>query len=516
MPSDTPRPAARPVPRGGLSGAGIAFALIAAASAPAHAQEGGGARSRALSFTVNSSASYVDTQRPAGVDGRDLVLDVRPGVQYSSRSGRVQGSLQYNMGLVRYIGDTDAGDVQHTLDAAFTAEAVPNWFYVDATAGVVQSALSPVGQQSAGSSLQRNRNRTEVASASLSPYVRGPLGSFATYNLRLNARAVNTRRSIAGDSTSSGAVAAIDSAGAGSLLGWGLLASSDRSSFRRGRTTVNERVQARLSLSPDPELRLALRGGQETTDAITVDKQRYANWGFDAQWTPNERTQASLTTDRRYFGQSHQFSFTHRLPQTAWTFLSSKSASNNADPNAAGAPVSLFQLLMAVYASALPDPVLREQFVLAQLQQNNLDPNTAVLGGFVNSGLSVQRRNELAWTYTGRRTTLGLQGFGGRTSQLGNGLAPAPANGDVRQSGYTSSLAYRLTPTATATVVGQRLMTREVATDVHTDLKSLGLTLTEQIGRRANASLGARYSVFNSPTDPYRESSVTASLSLRF
>ena len=141
----------------------------------------------------------------------------------------------------------------------------------------------------------------------LAPYVRGPLGSFATYKLRLNASAVNTRRSIAGDSTSSGAVAAIDSAGAGSLLGWGLLASSDRSSFRRGRTTVNERVQARLSLSPDPELRLALRGGQETTDAITVDKQRYANWGFDAQWTPNERTQASLTTDRRYFGQSHQW-----------------------------------------------------------------------------------------------------------------------------------------------------------------------------------------------------------------
>jgi len=42
------------------------------------------------------------------------------------------------------------------------------------------------------------------------------------------------------------------------------------------------------------------------------------------------------------------------------------------------------------------------------------------------------------------------------------------------------------------------------------------LSYTEQIGRRTNASLSARYSVFNSTIDPYREAALTASLVMRF
>ena len=35
-------------------------------------------------------------------------------------------------------------------------------------------------------------------------------------------------------------------------------------------------------------------------------------------------------------------------------------------------------------------------------------------------------------------------------------------------------------------------------------------------GRRTTGALSARYSVFNSATNPYRESAVTASLAMRF
>ena len=44
----------------------------------------------------------------------------------------------------------------------------------------------------------------------------------------------------------------------------------------------------------------------------------------------------------------------------------------------------------------------------------------------------------------------------------------------------------------------------------------VSLNWTDRLGPRTTVSVSARYSVFNSATDPYRESAVTASLSMRF
>ena len=59
-------------------------------------------------------------------------------------------------------------------------------------------------------------------------------------------------------------------------------------------------------------------------------------------------------------------------------------------------------------------------------------------------------------------------------------------------------------------------MTKATLTQPSNDLKSAALTWTEKLGRRTNASLSTRYSVFNSATDPYREAAVTATLVMRF
>jgi len=42
------------------------------------------------------------------------------------------------------------------------------------------------------------------------------------------------------------------------------------------------------------------------------------------------------------------------------------------------------------------------------------------------------------------------------------------------------------------------------------------LNWTDQIGRRASASLAARYSDFRSATAPYHEAAIIASMSVRF
>ena len=214
---------------------------------PAHAQVDGPSRAKELSAGVETSVSFVETSHSPASDGSDLVLQLRPSVSLNIRSGRVRGSGTYALGLARHSGrDSDSSDVQNSLNAAFTAEALENWLFVDAAASVSQASFSARGQQTADGSLQTNKNRTEVATVSLAPRVRGQLGEFATYSVGANARATNTRRSIDGDSTGTGVTAAVDSRNEGSVFGWGLLGSSDRTSFRRGRSTEEGRVQLKL------------------------------------------------------------------------------------------------------------------------------------------------------------------------------------------------------------------------------------------------------------------------------
>jgi hypothetical protein len=59
-------------------------------------------------------------------------------------------------------------------------------------------------------------------------------------------------------------------------------------------------------------------------------------------------------------------------------------------------------------------------------------------------------------------------------------------------------------------------MTKATSIQGGNDLKSASLTWTEQLGRQASVSLSARYTVFNSATDPYREAALTAALLSRF
>ncbi|MBL8307396.1 MAG: hypothetical protein JNM33_11915, partial [Rubrivivax sp.] len=86
----------------------------------------------------------------------------------------------------------------------------------------------------------------------------------------------------------------------------------------------------------------------------------------------------------------------------------------------------------------------------------------------------------------------------------------------VRQRSYTTTVGYRLTPTASLNLAGSRLMTLGTETRRGTDLKSLSLGFADQLSRLVSMTANLRYSVFNSPTDPYREISATAAVSLRF
>ena len=480
----------------------------------AQAQDGAG-RSTNLSASVETSLTYAIDSRKGGIQRGDFVSELRPGLQISSRSGRVVGSLNYSMSLSHHTQDYDGQNVQNQLNANFSAEAVERWMYVDGTASVSQQTVSAFGQQSVAGSTQDNPNRIEVGSVSVSPYVRGVLGSAVNYEVRLTGAATNGRRSIAADSSVVSGLVSLSSAVSGTPLGWGLVASTATSDFRAGRETTNDRVSANLSFTADADLSLALRGGQESTNVAKTQKTTYDNWGVGATWRPSPRTRAQFDTDDRYFGRSYRVLLEHRLASSSLQFTSSRDAANGADPNGAGQRSTLYQVFFAQFASIEPDATQRDLLVRNFLQAQGLDPDAVVSGGAINSAVTVQERHQLTLSYAGQRMAASVQAFANRSHVIDAAATVAAAEA-VRQWGYLANASYRLGPTASLALTGSRQLTQGNATQAGTELKSISLSYSDQLGRRTSAALSARYSVFNSSTNPYREAAITASLSQRF
>ena len=301
-------------------------------------------------------------------------------------------------------------------------------------------------------------------------------------------------------------------------MSWALSASWQEVDFRQGRNTQNDRLQASLNVVPDVDFSFALRVGQEGTNVGSQDSRRYDNWGGSVRWTPSPRTTASLDTDRRYFGNSHKLSLEHRMARSSIRISSVRDVSNGADTRSVASPITLYQLVSSQLTALEPDPVLRDRLVQAFIAASypaGTDPSQVVGSAPLAAGISLIRREDLGFSYSGLRTSLSLIVFSSDAKVL-DGAPQAQSDGRVRQWGYTGSLAYKLNPLDTVNLTGsqQRTLSNEVRRG--NDLKAISLGWTGQLGRRASSSLTVRHAVFSSDTNPYKESALSGSISLRF
>lgn len=500
-----PANAAQPAWLGQLSLAAAACLC----AAPAAAQDAVAGRGLSYSARVDALMTSSTEERTSGRSS-DLVAELRPSFLLNGRSGRVVGHLNYALSLTHRRRDFDGQNVHNQLDAALSGELIERWAYLDVAARVGQQALSAYGQQSAPGSTRDNANQVEVGSLSLSPYVRGVAGSAVSYELRLTASGTNGRRSVVADSTSTGASLALSSAFAGSLLGWGFNASHVRQDFRAGRESRSDRYSGSLSYFPDPDLSLSLRAGQESNDVASLARTTYDNWGAGFTWRPSPRTRAQVQLDQRYFGKSHQVLLDHRMATVSFQFTSSRDASNGADPGTTGQSITLYQALDRLLVAQYPDPVDRDAQI--RLLLGNADPNQRVGGGSITSAVVLNRRNQLSAAYGAARVSASVQAFTARSESTD----PAISTAATRQWGCIGTLSYRMTPTASVALAGSRLLTQGTDVQPGSQLKSASVSWADQIARRTTAAVSLRYSVFNSPIDPYREAAIVASLGQRF
>ena len=447
----------------------------------------------------------------------ELITQISPGISISSRAGRIKGTFDYALNELFYANNTSAQHSQNALSTAGTFEAVDNWAFVDFSGSISRQAISAFGTQS-NNSLAINSNSTETSVYRLSPYFRGRLGGFADYTARYSWATTRSGSATLADAKTKEASFALNGVTSGPL-GWNADASSQNLTYSAGRSVVEDRLRGRLIYSFSPQVNVSLIGSRESNNYTTATKESHGSTGAGLNWAISESSKLSAQLERRSFGQSHSLSFEHRTARTAWRFSDSQDVA--ASPVQSGTTVlgSLSDLLYGQFASIEMDPFKRTQLVNQFMQNNGFRSDAKVIGNFLSSSASLQRRQEASFALLGIRDTVAFSLTRGTNSQLGSfvtGFDDLSNSSIVRQTGVSLVYAHRLTPDAALNMVVARQNTSGAVGLQSNSLRSFDVTLSGRLGRQVSASIGARRVFFDNVTAPYGETAVTGNVSMQF
>jgi uncharacterized protein (PEP-CTERM system associated) len=498
--------------------------LLAVVAMAAHAQEApnpaGGVVVRPR---LSATQTWTDNLRLNDADkDAALITTLSPGISVVSNSGAVRGSLDYSLNGIAYVKSDQPSRFQNALSANAQAELISRTLYLDVRANIGQQNASAFGQQTAPSLGSQgaaanlaNPNQHETGTLSVAPSLRGLLGGVATYDLRGDFTRTEARGTSLGDSRGRGATLRVEQWNAG-VVGWWLQANTQRVKSAGAASNSNSLLRAGLNYRPDTDWFFTLNAGRERNDFLGGTSQNGGTGGATALWTPTPRTRVSADWQHHDYGDSHGFSFEHRMSRSVWR-LSDTVTTTLGNTGAAGGVRTYYDQFFLLFASIEPDPIKRDTLVRAYLQSQGLSPDAPIAGGFLSSGPSRLHSQSVGFTLQGVRTSLSGQFNRSTTSRLGDNLNQGDlANSSrVEQRSYSLTLGHQLTPLSGLSL---SLSRQEVAGDLSsqaTQLTSLYGNWNTRLGPLLNAQFGARHSRAEGVTG-YTENAVYASLTQQF
>ncbi len=493
---------------------GLGGLLVAAAGGvPGLAQAQG--RSLALTPSFSATQQFTDNRDLSATDRQaDSITTFSPGLRLSSGGGRIRGTLDYSLNGTVYAQRSEANNISQALSAGLNAELYERHAFLDARASISQQSISALNLQGTSRPNTINPNSTELRSLSLTPSVRGRPFDLADFNASVTSTLSQSADNISSDTATHTYLVRLGDGGAG--LGWSLDGSRSISDFDRGRRTTQDRVTAQLNYRFSSGLNAFARAGRERDNVQSADFKPRDTWGAGFTWQPTPRTSVSAQADRRFFGDSHSVSVSHRMRRSVFSYSDSRSSTENTA--GAGATFSVYEQYFQQFESLERDPVLRDILVRAFLQAAGLDPNQRLSGGFLSSAVSLQRSQNLSYALQGLRNNFVLSAFATSTRRLDRFSNAQDDLSDVdvlRQRGFSASLSHRMTPTSSMVLSLSQQKTVGTTDLLDNDLNAASLAWTTRLGRSADFSASLRHSKAGG-TNPYTESALLGTFSMRF
>lgn len=448
----------------------------------------------------------------------EQITEVSPGLSLQSQGRSHKAYLDVALTEIFYANDTAAHRTQKALNTFGTLEAVDNWLFIDFNGAITQQAISAFGPQLSGNAAL-NPNQTEVSSYRVSPYLRGQLGDWAQYEARYSRAVLQADASVGSGVAVSDGVVNISGNTAFRRLGWSAQAQRQQVDYSAGRPTQADQVNLGLSYALTPQFGVSATAGRESHNYTSLAQQSADTSAVGITWTPSELSRVSLSQGNRSFGKVHHLSVEHRSARTAWRFTDSRDVS--ATPSQLGffSLGSIYELLFSQLASVEPNPTARARLVSAYLQDNAINPNAVVISSFLTSAVSLQRRQNLSFALLGARDTLTFlasRSESSRVDSLSTAFDDLTASTVVRQRGFSTHYAHRLTPEASLGVLWSRQNTSGSLAAQDSTFQLVSLSLTNRLSRYASASVGLQRVLYDNRVAPYAQNALTMILNLQF
>ncbi|HWU84159.1 MAG TPA: TIGR03016 family PEP-CTERM system-associated outer membrane protein [Rhodocyclaceae bacterium] len=500
-----------------VAGGGAASAGIDAAAPPS----GAALRQRGWDFKPSIGIDLTQTDNvflQAKDPSSDLIVKTSPGLLLQGQSARASAYVDLQLQQINYMNNGDRDRLQHAFNGTGKIEVLENWLYLDLSGRISRQATSVFAPPTSGSD-SINNNVVEARSYRVSPYIKGRAFGAADYMLRFDNTQYSSKNGPMRDTTVQSVQGNLAGASPLMRLGWSLDGATQQVDYSSGAQNKTDSLRGNLTYTFDPQFRFTVIHGQESNDYVNFQQQtsNINGWGFE--WAPNERTQLAWKQEHRYFGQGHDLRLTYRTPHTAWRISDSRDVAVLAPQTMTYSVGTYFELLDEQFKSAYPDDAERAAIVLAYLQSLNLSPDAQVIGGFMSSRASINRRREISFTWTGVRNVITMSAQESNRTALGTGadipIDDFSLSSTIRQRGINFNWAHKLTPNATLTFVGGRAQVTGNTSNLDTDRTTYSLNLSRKLGVYTSATIGVRKSKVSGYLD-YDENAVIASLIAKF
>lgn len=456
-----------------------------------------------------------------------FITQLAPGIRIDAKTARLKAYFDYALTGSFYSTSSANSQTQNALNTFGTLETISNWMYLDFSGLIAQQAISAFGAQSP-SSANVNTNSTETSTYRLSPYIRGQLAGAADYSLRYTWSTTQSNASAASDIELSDWAGQLRGSTPFQNLKWSIDATQQNASYSRGRTTEAERLYAMGTYTIVPQFRVSLSGGQESNDYASQNVESKLTHGYGFDWTPTERTQVSAFKERRFFGDGHRYSISHRFPQSSIRYSDTKDVSVLPPQASIVGLGTLFDLISEFCRqqhSNDTDPNQLDQVVYNCANnwfasRPGLSPNALAYTGFLSSRATIQRSQQLAMVVQGVRNTLTVL-FNRNESQ--SILASTTAFDDfnntnkIRQRGVSVNLSHQLSAISSLNFMASR---QESTGTGNSTLKATTMmyqaSLTSKLGAKTNGGLTIRRTEFDSTFNPYTENALVGTISVIF
>jgi uncharacterized protein (PEP-CTERM system associated) len=458
-----------------------------------------------------------------------FISEAAPSLNVSGTTSRLKFNASAEFRRFAYSND-DLPNVRNgdrRYQATGSAIAVKEWLYLDASATGARQAVSAFGPLPTNA--YTANNGTDIRTWSISPYLRHQFGSTATLTTRYSRDSVEGGTGSGfGNSLSSTESFDVVSGPRFPDLGWNVHYSHQDLSAQRTGSTTTDNSLAGLQYRATSHLSLTSTVGYDKYEYRALsEKTRGRSWSAGFIWQPSARTRVATSFGRRYFGKTGSFDASYRTAHSVWTLTYADIITTSRQQFLLPAAVDTSAMLDKLFASAYPDPVLRQQIVQAYMAQAGLPPTLMSAVPYLSNRYMRNKRLQGNATFRGARSTLLFTVFKERMNALSlqqedSTLLPSQLsalNENTDQVGASANFDYRLSSrtSAHATLYGVNIESLRTART--NDIRQLSVGLSSRFDTKTTGSLDLRHSkgragVFDNRD--YHENAIVATLSVQY